>query len=274
LGNDLKIEDLNFFHAWFREYLAPLYNEDNYIKINIKLKDEHTHRVCKNTTMIGRDLNVGDKGLLLGETIALFHDIGRFEQFKKYRTFNDRYSENHAKLSIEVLEKHGILTRLEEEERAIIYKAIEYHNVRKLPSDEHPDALFYARLLRDADKLDILYLMTEYFEKRHILSNPAIELDLPDRPECSEQIINDIMNCKCADWDHVKTYNDMKLLELSWVFDINFPSTLRYIRDLGYTDKIINVLPDTDEIRKVQQHINEYVYGITGEQFDKDPGLT
>ena len=46
------------------------------------------------------------KDLLLAKTAALFHDIGRFPQWKHYSTFVDSVSEDHALLGLEVLSRH------------------------------------------------------------------------------------------------------------------------------------------------------------------------
>ncbi len=254
----MNSNELLSFHSWFHSHVKSYYSEDNYIQANIRLKEEHTHRVCKNILVIGKDLKLNENQLRLAETIALFHDIGRFEQFKRYRTFNDRFSENHAKLSVKILKQTKLLAEVSGKEQTIIYKSIEYHNVYKLPADGS-DWLFYAELLRDADKLDILFVVTDYYEKRDFSQNPAIELELPNKSGYSSQIIDDIMSCRCADNSHMHTLNDMKILQLSWIFSINFLPTYRYIQEYGYIDKIIACLPDTEEIKKVQRHINRYI---------------
>ena len=75
-------DDLSFFYSWFSEYVQSYYSKDPYVQMNIKSREEHTYRVCKNIVMIGRDMRLDEEQLQIGETIALFHDIGRFEQFE------------------------------------------------------------------------------------------------------------------------------------------------------------------------------------------------
>lgn len=259
-------DDLSFFHSWFHSYIKSYSSEDSYVQMNIKLKEEHTYRVCNNIVMIGKDMNLDKEQLLTGETIALFHDIGRFEQFKRYRTFNDRRSQNHAKLSVEILKQTDVLTRLPAGEETIIYNSISYHNLYKLPTDGADICLFYARLLRDADKLDIWHTVVEYYRTRHLHPNPALELELPDTQEYSLHFIDSIMNCRCTDVGNMKTCNDMKLSLLSWVFDINFLPTYHYIQHHRYIDRIVDLLPDTEDIRKIQEHINRYIKRKASEQ--------
>jgi HD domain-containing protein len=252
-------DDLSFFQSWFHRHIKSYYSEDNYVQMNVKMKEEHTYRVCENIVMIGKAMNLDEKQLQLGETMALFHDIGRFEQFKRYRTYSDRRSQNHAKLSAEILKQTGVLVRLSEDEEAIINKAISYHNLYKLPADDADIYLFYARLLRDADKLDIWHTVLEYYKTRHLYPNPAMELELPDTQEYSLSFINSIMNCQCTDVGNMKTRNEMKLSLLSWAFDINFLPTYQYMQDHRYIDRIIELLPDTEDIRKIQRHVNTYI---------------
>jgi hypothetical protein len=119
--------------------------------------------------------------------------------------------------------------------------------------------LFYARLLRDADKMDIWPTIIEYYKKRHLHPNPALELELPDTQEYSPGFIDSIMNCRCTDVGNMKTCNDMKLSLLSWVFDINFLPTYRYVQHHGYIDRVVDLLPDTEDIKKAKGHVNKYI---------------
>jgi putative nucleotidyltransferase with HDIG domain len=252
--------DTAFFHSWFRSYVKCFYSEDPKTKENIRLKEEHTLRVCKEILRLGKALNLNTNALRLAETIALFHDIGRFEQFKTYGTFDDSRSENHATLGLKVLKATNILSRLTKTEQSIVYKAIEYHNVRKLPepADETPDCLLHSKLLRDADKLDIWRVVTNYYTERHLHRNPALELELPDTPEYSLCFVDDILNNRVSNSHDLKTFNDMKLLQLGWIFDINFTPTFLYIQQRQIIEKIITALPDTDDIRKIQNHLKDY----------------
>jgi hypothetical protein len=51
----------------------------------------------------------------------------------------------------------------------------------------------------------------------------------------------------------------MKLLQLGWLFDINFTQTLLQIQQRRIIEKIIADLPDTEDIRKIQNHLKEYL---------------
>jgi hypothetical protein len=252
-------DDVSFFYSWFHDYVTSYYSEDRYVQMNITLKEDHTYRVCENIKMIGKEMNLIDTQLRIGETTALFHDIGRFEQFKRYKTFNDRRSQNHAKLSVEILQQTDVLARLPAKEQTMICKAISYHNLYTLPAGGNTSCVFYAKLLRDADKLDIWSTIIHYYQNRHLHPNPALELELPDTAEYSPDFIDSILNDRCTDTRNIKTCNDMKLSILSWIFDINFRPTYQYILHRGYVDRLVDFLPDKEDIRKTQKHVHKYM---------------
>ncbi len=251
--------DTAFFHSWFRNYVKSFYTEYPKTQRNIRLKEEHSLRVCKEILRLCKALNLNKNALRLADTIALFHDIGRFEQFTTYGTFDDRVSENHATLGLKVLKETNILSVLTKAEQTIVYNAIEYHNVRKVPDNADEISERYLKLIRDADKLDIWYVVTNYYRERHRHRNPALELELPDTPEYSLCFIDDILNDRVSNSHDLKTFNDMKLLQLGWIFDINFTPTFIYIQQRRIIEKIITVLPDTEDIRKIQTHLKAYL---------------
>ncbi len=251
--------DTAFFHSWFRNYVKSFYAKDPKTQENIRLKEEHTLRVCKEILQLGKALNLNEDALRLAETVALFHDIGRFEQFTIYGTFNDGVSENHATLGLKVLKATNILCRLTKTEQNIVYNAVKYHNVRKIPGNADKISELHSKLIRDADKLDIWHVVTNYYTERHRHRNPALELELPDTPGYSLCFIDDILNNKVSNSHDLKTFNDMKLLQLGWIFDINFTPTFFYIRERRIIEKIITALPDTEDIRKIQTHLNDYL---------------
>ncbi|MFY1110156.1 MAG: HD domain-containing protein [Methanosarcinaceae archaeon] len=257
----MQKEDLAFFRKWFSDYITDFYSSDPFVRENIELKAEHTKKVCENILLLAKAEKLGENESLLAETVALFHDLGRFEQFLKYKTFKDSESENHAVLGVKILKKAGILSHLVPEESDIILKAVEYHNLMEIPeaTSNFPELLFYSRLIRDADKLDILRIICEDYEEEDKCPNPALELYLPDTPEYSKAVIEDIMNNRMAKIKDVKNRNDVKLLRLSWVFDINFPETFSLLKETRYLEIIMSSLPKTEEIRKVIRHLEAYL---------------
>ncbi len=248
---------MDFFKKWFLDYVDRFTSPEVFIQENIKLKIEHTSRVCENILLLAKAEEVGEESCRLAETIALFHDLGRFEQFMKYGTFKDSESENHALLGVKILENTVILSRLPLREKDLILKAVEYHNLMEIPecSENSRELVFYSKLIRDADKLDILKIVSEDYEKEKKFRNPALEFDMPDTPGCSEKVVMDILNNRMAKLTDTRNLNDVKLLRLSWIFDISFPATLALLKERGYLDTILYSMPETEEVQMVREHL-------------------
>jgi len=257
----MHADDLKRFRTWFSSYVEKYYTGDPVRDQPVKLKQQHTERVCKEIVMLGQALNLSTHDMLLAETMALFHDVGRFEQYATHRTFKDSSSENHAELGIRELTKHKVLSICTEEEQALITKAIGYHNVRTLPADkdESERTLFFARLLRDADKLDIWRVFIDYYERQDEDLNSTIVLGVSDEPHCSPKILEALREHRMADLKDMATLNDFKLLQISWVYDLNLRPTFHTVRDREYVDRIAAHLPQTDEIQQVLSIVKTYL---------------
>lgn len=255
----MRKEDLEFFRVFFDNQVKSFYSDDEFVQQNIFLKEEHTRYVCLEANMIGDSLGLSYKQRYLAETSALFHDIGRFTQFARYRTFNDAQSENHALLGVKVLEEAGVLSCLAQDESDLILKTVELHNVYKIPEGLSEEELLLVRLVRDADKLDIFRVVTEYYHNRFSSPNPVMENYLPESSDYSVEIIDAIINNQNSEVKYVRTANDLRLFKLTWIFDVNFAVTLKAIRERGYVKKTIAALPHTKDIQMVYRHLTDYL---------------
>jgi len=154
-------DHLSFCRNWFEDYANGFHSEDWDIQESIELKIGHTFRVCENITQIAGSLDLSCKDLSLAEVIALFHDVGRFEQLRLHRTFSDSTSVDHAALGLSLLDGSAVLQGLTKRERHILRRAIWHHNKYKIAEGEGSDIILFSRLIRDADKLDILGIITD-----------------------------------------------------------------------------------------------------------------
>ena len=240
--------------------MAGFYGDDEYVNANLKLKEDHTHAVCDETVYLTDRLGVEEDDRLIAQTIALLHDVGRFEQFAKYGTYNDLRSENHCTLALDVLREHGVLDELDEGTRTIIETAIRFHGAKKLPVDLDKDSDFFAKLIRDADKIDVYRVVIEAYKK--YVSNPEqfnLEVEFPDEPGYSAHIVEAILKGRLIDYNELRTLNDMKLLQLGWVFDVNFTEALARIRQRQFLEQIVAFLPRTDDIARAAGCVFGYV---------------
>lgn len=244
--------------SWFDSYVAAFKKGEEEFDRNIILKEEHTRRVCQEILYIGEDIGLDEKGLQLAWIMALFHDIGRFEQFAQYGTFADHISVNHAEFGVEILRQKGVLRDLDEGDQDLILRAIAYHNRRYLPEDETQECLYFSRMLRDADKLDIWNVVTEYYRNAGEEDSVLVQ-NFPDTPGISPAIYEDMVNARIANYMDVKNLNDFKLLQVGWVYDVNFPPTFRRIYERGYLDAIRRALPQSEQIEQIFSTAQAYL---------------
>ncbi len=252
-------KDIASFRAWFRDYVGSFHFSDEKDRKNVALKETHTYNVCRNIVLIARESSLAGGKLILAESIGLFHDIGRFRQYEKYRTFRDNVSINHAALGAEILEGDGILKGLPEDEQDIILSSVKFHNVLAMPDLRDGEALLFLKLIRDADKLDIWRVFVEYYESSEEDRASAAGLGLPDTPEYSDEVLSSIFEGRVARLSSLRTLNDFKITQLSWAYDLNFDKSFRLLRERKYFDKILASLPQSDEIIRASSLLRDYI---------------
>ena len=142
----MEQEQVERFRVWFDDYVVGFYGDDEYVNANIKLKEDHSRRVCEEMRYLLDELALAGNQRRIADVIALLHDVGRFEQFIKYRTYNDIRSVNHCLLGLDILRREKVLDGVEDGERELIEKAIEYHGQRKLPGDLDGELLLFCKL--------------------------------------------------------------------------------------------------------------------------------
>lgn len=249
---------LDYFKDWFKNYVALYYKLQGDGLKPVLLKEQHTKRTCKEIVFLGRESGLSKEDLLLAETAALFHDIGRFPQWKNYATFVDSASEDHALLGLKVISQHQILMGLAPEERELVQIAIRHHNVRKLPSDLSKRQDRFSRLLRDADKLDIWRVVITHLEGQGDLLE-TLEGVIPGSNSFNHGIVTELLEGKVPDFSSVRNRNDMILLRLGWVFDLNLPMSCREVLQRQYVENLCGNLPRRREIKEVEESLILYL---------------
>lgn len=258
----MKSEQFEQLVRWFDGYIRPFYSRDGdeFLNENLRLKECHTHRVCEEMRLLAAVLKLDENDARVAEAIALLHDVGRFEQFKKYRTYKDPTSEDHATIALRVLRQERVLEGLEARERGWIERAVEYHNKKSLPGGLDEKTALFAKLIRDADKIDIHYLVIENL--RLYDESPCtfqLEVEFPSGPDCSREILAAVEQGRLVDYHALRTLNDFILLQIGWVYDIYFDASLRRIVERRFLEQLIRRLPETDEIRRATGAVMGYV---------------
>lgn len=242
-------KQLEHIRGWFSEYCRTFYSDDVDDRRNILLKEEHTHRVCANIIRIAASEGLERERLMLAETIALLHDVGRFEQYRQYRTFRDSDSVNHAALGAEILRDSDLLVELSSCERDLVNDSVEAHNLFTIPEEIGDDHRLFLSLIRDADKLDIWRVFTAFFQQPERERSSVAGLGFPDRPDCSREVLDEVANGTMVRLSLARTMNDFKLVQLSWVYDLSFPESFTMVAESNAVQGIAETLPDTEGVR-------------------------
>lgn len=232
---------------------------DNYVSnydINngkINKKYYHSLRVMKLCDLLANNFkNLTKEDINLLNIIGLFHDIGRFEQAKKYDTFDDKISFDHAKIGINILFKENLIEELniKENNYELIEKAIFYHNKIDIPNNLEKKEKLFCELIRDADKIDIIKIVSD--NKYSIENRPC------------EDIYNNFKLEKIIDNDRIINNTDRLLVTLGFIFDLNYEFSYKYLKEKDYLTKIFNNLKyENDDIKElfdeIKNIINNYI---------------
>ncbi|MCF8358617.1 MAG: HD domain-containing protein [Prolixibacteraceae bacterium] len=266
ISNDFEIstESFNRISNAVFDYINSFTSEDEYVNMNLSLKREHINRVIGYSEVISRSLACTDHEVRVALLVALLHDIGRFEQFIKHRTFVDTESVDHAALAIEIIKTNGWLNELTPDVCNWIISAVENHNKRLIPKTEANRELFFSKIIRDADKIDIMDMAVKEYSKKNKTKNEAFTLGLEKSFAVSKPVIDSIVAGKLPDKKDLKTVNDFKLLQMAFVFDLNFKKSFTIVNQKQYLKQLFESLPKSDHIfdayRVTKIHVENHIF--------------
>ena len=214
----------------FKEYVKD-YDIENK---QISLKISHIERTSQIAKKIAESLNLDKEDVELAELIGLLHDIGRFEQIKKYHTFVDKNSINHGEYGVKILFEDGKIRNFIEtsEFDDIISKAIINHNRNVIEDGLTKRQELHSKIIRDADKTDIFYVLTvddvkTIYETKD-MSNEKI----------TDEIYREFIEDRKIDYNIKQSAADTIISHFAYVFDFYFDYGLRYIYDKKYIQKL------------------------------------
>lgn len=255
----MESDNLINLKSWFTAYCASFSSNDSDDQRNIDLKEEHTHLVCANMNLLTGSMALEERDKMLAEVIALFHDVGRFAQYRQYRTFKDSMSTNHALLGAKVLSGEKVLECLPMDERRLVLRAVALHNVFQMPTGMDDRSTLFLKLIRDADKLDIWRVFIEYYSLPEEEKASAVGLGFPDIPSCTPTVLAALRRGEMVNLSLLTTLNDFKLLQLSWVFDLNFARSFALVAERGYVERLAAALPGAPEIEEAVDVVRTFV---------------
>jgi len=246
----MKQLQLDTLFKWFDSYVEPYLDTDEEGAVNIRLKIEHTRKVCDDMALISAGESLSPEDSRIASAVALLHDVGRFPQYQRWRTFRDSDSDNHARLAIDVIREKKLLSNLDQQEQLLIEEAVRFHNLLEVPRQIHSPTRLFIKLIRDADKMDIWRLFSELLALPPYMRASAATLGFADLPdEVSNGCIKTLTGGSVVQLDSVSTLNDFKLLQISWVYDLNFQSSRRLVLERGHIPALAASLPEREDIK-------------------------
>ena len=227
---------------------------------HIERKVRHTFRVERICEELAILLNMSEEEINLAKLIGLLHDVGRFEQYTRYKTYDDIKSIDHANLGVEILEKDNFIRRYIETDKYdnIILKAIENHNKYCISKDVNEEERIFCEIIRDADKLDIMYEATCEFWVNDIEEMENQEIHPKVLEQFKEQkVVNKKYINKDVDVNRV-------IVILAFIYDFYINASYKIIKESNYINKMMNRFDFKNEetknqMRLMQDIANEYI---------------
>ncbi|MCK9328900.1 MAG: HD domain-containing protein [Candidatus Cloacimonetes bacterium] len=228
----------------FKKYVSNFYTDNSVDNENITFKLNHSLRVLDEAFNFFEcykyDIESKTKSIILAS--SLFHDVGRFEQYRKYKTYSDSLSEDHGDLGAHILKNDVFFLDLSIDDSII--NAVKYHNKKNLPESLDMLSNEVCLFVRDFDKIDILKSIVNAFELNQI--NEVLSLHLKNEKELlSETLLNDlIFDNKLIDYKHLVYRNDMLIGMLSWLKQFNYkPNLITLIKD-NIPERLAQLFPN------------------------------
>lgn len=249
----------------FAEYVRHYDVEDT----KIRLKILHTYKVselCEEialdlfSTTVMRERTSAQKEIDLAWLIGMLHDIGRFEQVRRYHTLFDAESVSHAALGTEILFEEGMLTRFimaepEDPDVGVLRAAIAYHSDYRIPGDLDERTRMFCQILRDADKIDIFRVNceTSLEDIYHITKEELMHA------EVSEDVMENFMRRQATPREIRKTPVDYVVGMISMAFELVYPISRKIAARQGYLDHLLDFPSENEKTRRQFAMMKRYL---------------
>ncbi len=280
-----------------REHIKKTFQEytDRYDSTNpkIKLKIDHTYRVANLCEQIAQSLELSAAEVDLAWLSGMLHDVGRFEQLRRYNTFSDAQSIDHARFAVELLYDEGLIadyvseistTELVADARTwrsmgganesptaqsedmplsdilqTLRIAIGEHSAYRIQKGLDERTRMFCQILRDADKVDIF---------RVICDTPMEEVyGFQTKDILRSAITPEVMQ---AFYEHHAVLRKLKKCPADYIvahgsltFELVYPESLRIAKEQGYLKQMMSFQsenPDTAEIfEDLRKDLNGYL---------------
>jgi len=255
----MSVYDLSQYLSWFQSFVKGFYFGTEEDVANIDLKKDHSLRVLREAGMLTTSLQLPSPLADVVHIAALFHDVGRFPQYRQFKTYNDRESLNHACSGVAVMHRADILRRLAPADRKLVLAAIFLHNRPVLPTRLSATQSLILRIIQDADKLDIIPTVMANLEPA-APSSRVVSLGLaPDSDRYSDAVYRKVVDRQPVAMSEMVWVNDFKLMLLGWLPTLNFPASRRAVLERSYPERLLALLPPRRELLTLASDIRAFL---------------
>lgn len=262
----------------FAEYVRNYDPSDE----KIKLKIDHTYRVAGLCQRIAESLGLSEPDVDIAWLLGMLHDIGRFEQIRRFGTFNDAQSVDHAEFGADLLFKEGLIRKFAEgyyeecelarsgneeaeqmiknnehhnKDTGLLEMAIRQHNKYRVKEDLTERQRMFCDILRDADKVDIFKVNADipmeiiYDVTTEELKNGVITKEVLESFYKKETVLKSVRRSAV---DHIVGY-------ISLLFELVYKESYRQAREQGYVYKLLDFKSDVPEVNAEFDDMRKYV---------------
>lgn len=282
--NKPAINRKNVINA-FAEYVRNYDPSDE----KIKLKIDHTYRVAVLCQRIAESLGLSEPDVDIAWLLGMLHDIGRFEQIRRFGTFNDAQSVDHAEFGADLLFKEGLIRKFAEgyyeecelarsgneeaeqiiknnehhnKDTGLLEMAIRQHNKYRVKEDLTERQRMFCDILRDADKVDIFKVNADipmeiiYDVTTEELKNGVITKEVLESFYKKETVLKSVRRSAV---DHIVGH-------ISLLFELVYKESYRQAKEQGYVYKLLDFKSDVPEVNAefddMRKYIDEFIMEI------------
>ena len=246
----------------FEDYVTKYNKSDE----KIKLKIFHTYKVAEICEKIAISLKLSSSDIDIAWLLGLLHDIGRFEQVKRYGTFNDAESIDHAKLGADILFNEDKIREFIDDdcEDELIKTAIINHNKYEIAEDLPERTIMFCNILRDADKIDIFRVNNEtpkekiYNVTKEELLNSSITKAVFDNVCENRTILRSLK----------RTAADTIVGQISLVFGLIYYESLKIVKEQGELEELMKFKSNNEYTQEKLKQIKDFVHKYIDEKLN------
>lgn len=226
----------------FNKFLWDFVNNYDTNNSNILRKIIHSYEVARNSYSIACTLGLNEDKRNFCYLMGLTHDLGRFEQWKLYQTYNDRKSVDHGDLSCELLNKIDCekLFYLTKREVEVLKASIKYHTKPYNGNDK--EIILFNEIIKNADAFSNV-LTTANGAQQITVENDGV----------TKEILDDFLNEKLLVKYSPNTKLDRSLMLLACCYYVKLPFLRKEIINSNYIDIIYETFSKylNDEDKKI-----------------------